>query len=67
MSCEEAWNRVRELLDEAAKAHEAYEALVKALPLLPETSQVIVEARERYSQADEMLLSEMQEAMRAQH
>ena len=67
MSCEEAWNRVRELVDEAANAHRAYATLVKALPLLPETSLVIVEARERYNQADEMLLSEMQAAMRAQH
>ena len=66
MSCEEAWNRVRELAGRAANAHQAYTALVKALPLTTETILVIAEARERCNQADQALGSAMQAATRAQ-
>lgn len=66
MSCEEAWNRVRQLAGQSANAHQAYATLVKALPLTTETSVVIVGARERYKQADDMLCSARQTANRAQ-
>ena len=73
MSCEEAWNRVRELGGQSGNAHQAYVALVKPPELIktlsarPEMSLVIAEARERCNQADEMLRSAMQAAIRAQH
>ena len=73
MSCEEAWNRVRELGGQSAKAHQAYRALVKSpelmkvLSVMPEMSRVISEARERFNQADEALSSAMQAAIGAQH
>ena len=66
MSCEEAWNRVRELAGQAANAHQAYAALVVALSVKPETSLLIPEARERCNQADQVLGSAMQAALRAQ-
>ena len=72
MSCEEAWNRVRELGGQAANAHQAYAALVgpleftKILTATPEMSRVIAEARERCNQADQMLGSAMQAGIRAQ-
>ncbi len=73
MSCEEAWNRVRELAGESAKIHQAYAALVgppafmKVLSVTPEVSQAIAEARKLCNQADEALSSAMQAANRAQH
>ena len=67
MSCEEAWNRVRELAGQAADAHQAYAALVVALSLKPAMSLTIAEARERCNQADQALGSAMQAAIRAQH
>ena len=73
MSCEEEWNRVRELGGQSATAHEAYVALVgplefmKVLPATPELSRIIAEARERCNQFDEVLSSAMEAAIRAQH
>ena len=66
MSCEEAWNRVRELAGRAANAHQAYAALVNTLPLTTETILVVGEARERCNQADQALGNAMQAAIRAQ-
>ena len=73
MSCEEAWNRVRKLGGQSAHAHQAYAALVgpaaftKVLLVKPAMSLAIAEARERCNQADELLGSAMQAAIRAQH
>ncbi len=72
MSCEEAWKRVRELAGRAANADQAYAALVKSpelmktLSVTPEMSRVIGEARKRCNQADQVLGSAMQAAIRAQ-
>lgn len=65
MSCEDAWNQVRELADRAAKAHLEYAALVKALPLMPETSLDIAEEQFRCNQADRALGRALQAAIRA--
>ena len=73
MSCEEAWNRVRELGGESAKAHQAYSALVgppnfmKVLPVTPEESQAIKEAVERCSQVDEAFHAARLAAIAEQH
>ena len=67
MSCEEAWNRVRELGGQSANAHQAYATLVKNMSVTPEVSWAIAEARERFNQADEVLGSAMRAAVRAQH
>ncbi len=73
MSCEEAYNRVRELGGESAKAHQSYSALVgppnfmKVLPVTPEESRAIKEAVERCNQVDEALSAAMKAAYRAQH
>ena len=73
MSCEEAWNRVRELGGQSANAHQAYAALVgppafmKVLSAKPAMSLAITEARERCNHADEVLDSAMQAAIKAHH
>jgi len=73
MSCEEAWERVRQPGAESAKAHQAYAALVgppefmKVQPVTPEESQGIAEARQQCNRADEVLSNAMQAAIKAQH
>jgi len=73
MSCEKAWNRVRELGGQAAAVHKVYVALVgplasiNGLSVTPEVSRAIAETRERYNQADEAFGSAIQAAIREQH
>ena len=73
MSCEEAYNRVRELGSKSAKAHQDYAALVgppnfmKVLPMTPEESRAIKEAVERCNEVDEALSAAMKAAYKAQH
>ena len=71
MSCEEAWNRVRELGGQSATAHKAYAALVgppafTVLSGTPKVSRVIADAQELCNQADEVLSSAMRAAFMAQ-
>ena len=72
MSCERAWNQVREFGGNSATAHQAYAALVgpsvfmKVLSATPAMSWTIAEARERCNRADDALCSAMQAAIRAQ-